>query len=79
MVKRKRLPSPPPYLQSQGFQSQSTFLQSLRALVRGAVWLQVLADRQFVDRGKVCPEAKASIFSIITFGWISNLMRQGYK
>lgn len=41
--------------------------------------LQVLADRQFVDRGKVCPEAKASIFSLITFGWISNLMRQGYK
>ncbi len=41
--------------------------------------LQLLADRQFVDSSKVCPEAKASIFSIITFGWISNLMRQGYK
>jgi len=39
----------------------------------------VLADRQFVDSKKVCPEAKASVFSIITFGWISNLMRQGYK
>ena len=43
------------------------------------LWVQVLADRQFVDSSKVCPEAKASFFSIITFGWISNLMRQGYR
>ena len=45
------------------------------------VWwpLQVLADRQFSESSKVCPEAKASVFSLITFGWISNLMRQGYK
>ena len=41
--------------------------------------VQVLADRQFADSSKVCPEAKASVFSIITFGWISNLMRRGYK
>ena len=41
--------------------------------------LQVLADRQFADSSKVCPEAKASVFSLITFGWISGLMRQGYK
>ncbi|KAL3160420.1 hypothetical protein ABBQ32_010743 [Trebouxia sp. C0010 RCD-2024] len=40
---------------------------------------QVLADRQVVDSKRVCPEAKAGIFSIITFGWISNLMRQGYR
>ena len=44
-----------------------------------AIVVQVLADRQFVDSSKVCPEAKASVFSIITFGWISNLMRRGYK
>ena len=41
--------------------------------------LQVLADRQYADSSKVCPEAKASVFSLITFGWISGLMRQGYK
>ena len=41
--------------------------------------MQVLADRQWAESSKVCPEAKASPFSIITFGWISGLMKQGYK
>lgn len=31
------------------------------------------------DRDKVCPEVKTSIFTRLTFGWISPLMVKGFK
>lgn len=40
--------------------------------------LQLLADAEFHDK-KVCPEATASVLSLVTFAWVGRLMRAGYK
>ena len=40
--------------------------------------LQELAD-DAPNAEKLCPESTANIASTITFSWIGNLMKQGYK
>lgn len=41
--------------------------------------LQVLASHDEPIDDKVCPEAKASLFSAITFSWLTPILRKGYR
>ena len=41
--------------------------------------LQELAGENRPNEELVCPEATAGLWSTITFSWVSDLMKKGYK
>ena len=43
------------------------------------VGLQELAGDNRPNEELVCPEATAGLWSTITFSWVSDLMKKGYK
>ena len=41
--------------------------------------LQILASSDEPADDKVCPEAGASLFSTITFSWLTPILKKGYR
>jgi hypothetical protein len=60
-------------LSSSPFESASAYLILLQELPSSELSMPI------ADGNDVCPETKASLFSVLSFGWLTPLMKKGYS